>query len=219
VEVATLIGDLVASREHLDRSLLHRRLQETLRDVNRVMSPSQPLEATIGDEFQGCFKTVADAARASVLVRLMLLVADGGADSRYGLGSGTVTVLDAGRSPASQDGPGWWSARGAIDRAAQLGNASRTSFVRTCFTQWRDGPTPWEGYDAAVEAFLLCRDAAIGHMTDRQRRLLLGVMLGHGQGDLAAQEGITQSAVSQTLSRSGATAIEAAHRRLESVET
>jgi hypothetical protein len=43
----------------------------------------------------------------------------------------------------------------------------------------------------------------------------LGLLLGVPQSKLAAEEGITQGAVSQSLQRSGAFAIEAAHLRLE----
>lgn len=215
MEVATLIGDLVASREHADRRRLHDHLHRALARANQLLDPRQPLEVTIGDEFQGRFATVADATRASLLVRLMLLMDEHGSDSRYGVGLGTVTVFDATRSPVSQDGPGWWSARAAIERSATLAKSPRTSFVRTCFAESPATTDSGRRYEAAIDAFLLCRDAAVSHMTDRQRRLLLGVLLGHNQVELAAHEGVTQGAVSQTLSRSGATSIELAHRRLE----
>jgi hypothetical protein len=217
VVIATLIGDIVGSRRHAAPAVLHRRLRVALQRTNDVLEPSQALDVTVGDEFQGGFASVAEAVRASLLIRLLLLADEDGADSRYGLGWGEVTVFEADRSPLLQDGPGWWAARAAIDRAAGLGRSPRTSFVRTCF-----GSSPQGGdaarFDASIEAFLLCRDASVGHMTNRQRRLLLGVMLGHSQAELARMEGITQSAVSQTLARSGATAIELSQRRLEAGE-
>jgi hypothetical protein len=213
--VATVIGDIVGSRRHDSPSALHRQVHAALARTNELLKPTQRLEVTVGDEFQGCFATIADAVRASLLIRLLLVTDEQGADSRYGLGWGPVTVFDANRSPVSQDGPGWWAARDAIERAARLGKSPRTSFVRTCFSSAPESEAGPASCDASVEAFLLCRDAAVGHMTKRQRELLLGVMLGHSQDELAQLEGITQSAVSQTLARSGATAIELAHRRLE----
>lgn len=213
MEAAALIGDIVGSRGHRDRHALHDRLREILGRVNQLLRPSQLLDVTVGDEFQGCFGTVAEATHASALIRLMLLTDEEGADSRYGIGWGVVTVYDATRSPISQDGPGWWSARAAIEKASALAKSPRSSFVRTCFMA-SDVPPGSHGCDGAVDAFLLCRDAAVGQMTDRQRRLLLGVLLGDSQGVLAEREGITQSAVSQTLARSGGTAIHLAHRRL-----
>jgi hypothetical protein len=133
-------------------------------------------------------------------------------DSRYGLGQGEVTVFDDARAPVSQDGPGWWSARDAIERAKRLGDSSRTSFVRTCFGSWVVEAEAAE--IAVVEPFMFCRDAIVERMNDRQRRLLLGLMLGRSQEMLATEEGITQGAVSQSLRRSGAFAIEIAQERL-----
>jgi hypothetical protein len=213
--LATLIGDLVSSKQHVDRRGLQRSLKAVLDAVNERLKPVQPLELTVGDEFQGGFSSVALAARASLLVRLELLAREVGGDSRYGLGHGEVTVFDAGRFPASQDGPGWWSARQAIDRAKALAESPRTSFARTCFGYWPEEYGNKDANAAAVEAFLLCQDATVAQMNPRQRRLLLGLMRGRPQAQLAADEGITQSAVSQNLRRSGAFAIEAAHLRLE----
>jgi hypothetical protein len=202
-KLATLIGDIVASRRHGDRRRLQESLVESLNAVNAHLDPVQPLALTIGDEFQGAFATVADAALASMLVRLRLLTARYSSDSRYGLGYGYIDVFDRRRLPASQDGPGWWEAREAIDRAKRLADAPRTSFARTCF-----------GGRGSVEAFLLCRDAIVEEMNPRQRRLLLGFLHGKTQAQLADDEGITQPAVSQSLRHSGAFTIEAAHDAL-----
>jgi hypothetical protein len=210
----TLIGDVVGSRSHHDRAALQHSLSETLRFANETLKPAQPLELAVGDEFQGGFADVAGAARASLVVRLSLLVGADGIDSRYGLGEGEVTVFDSNRAPLSQDGPGWWSARAAIDRAKALAAAPRTAFTRTCLGFGPENPdTPPS--DAAVEAFLFCRDAIVERMSMRQRGQLLGLMLGRSQRDLAAEEHITQGAVSQSLHRSGAFAVEIAQERLQ----
>jgi hypothetical protein len=212
--LATLIGDIVASREHVDRSGLQRSLRVVLSWANKHLDPVQPLELAVGDEFQGGFSDVAAATRASLLIRLALLVGEAGVDSRYGLGLGEVTVFDEARAPVSQDGPGWWSARDAIERAKRIAGSSRTSFVRTCFGAV---PTTVDEYPpelAAVEPFLFCRDAIVERMNARQRRLLLGLMLGRSQTRIATLEGVTQGAVSQSLHRSGAYAIELAQERL-----
>jgi SatD family (SatD) len=213
--LATLIGDLVASKRHADRAGLQRSLSAALRAVNRASRPLQPLELTVGDEFQGAFSKIASAARASLLLRLELLVREGGADSRYGLGYGSVTIFDGRRKPTSQDGPGWWAARAAIDRARRLSASPRTSFVRTCFEYENEGSNLAHPGGAALEAFLMCRDSTVDQMSQRQRRLLLGLMRGRTQAELAADERITQGAVSQNLRGSGALAIEAAQLRLE----
>jgi hypothetical protein len=214
--MVTLIGDVIGSREFsdsADRAQLQRALEQTLVRANQLLAPVQPLEPTVGDEFQGGFADVATAVRATLIVRIELLDGVGadklegvGADSRYGLGHGPVTVFEKTRSPVSQDGPGWWAARGAIDRAKELSESPRTAFARTCFDGTGGEP---------LDAFLLCRDGIVNQMSARGRRLLLGLLLGRPQWELADEEGITQSAVSQSLARSGAFAIEAAQLRLE----
>ena len=124
-KLATLIGDVVGSRGHADRRSLQRSLNAVLSSVNALLDPAQPLELAIGDEFQGGFASVADATHASLLLRLQLLERDEGIDSRYGLGEGEVTIFDEARAPVSQDGPGWWAARAAIERAKALAESSR----------------------------------------------------------------------------------------------
>jgi hypothetical protein len=212
----TLIGDLVASKQHQDRRQLQRSLSGVLRRTNERMRPVQPLELTVGDEFQGGFADVASAALASLLIRLELLNIEQ-VDSRYGLGYGTVTVFNAERIPVSQDGPAWWSARASIDRAKKLACSPRTAFVRTCFGYWPEDMGASRGEAAAIEAFLMCRDGTVARMNARQRRLLLGLLLDQSQKALAAAEQITQGAVSQNLRRSGAFEIAAAQERLEAV--
>ena len=54
---------------------------------------------------------------------------------------------------------------------------------------------------------LQLRDHVVGRMKARERRLAAGLALGYTQSRLARQEGISQSAVSQSLRRSGATAL------------
>ena len=51
-KLATLIGDLVASRRHGDRRRLQEVLVESLDAVNEHLDPVQPLALTIGDEFR-----------------------------------------------------------------------------------------------------------------------------------------------------------------------
>jgi hypothetical protein len=204
---ATLIGDLVGSREIVDRAGLQAGLRRALEEANKILSPRlvQPLEPTVGDEFQGAFPDLATAMRASLLVRLQLLK-EWGVDSRYGLGLGEVSIFES-RVPVSQDGPGWWFARSAIEQAKSMGDSPQLGFVRTRFES-----TPLEGNMSreqvgTVNATLVYRDALIGKMRPRSRRLLLGVLLGRPQASLAAEEKISQSAVSQNLGTSGAYAV------------
>lgn len=210
---ATLIGDLVGSRAAGSRAELQQALTRTLERVNELFDPAQPLEPTVGDEFQGAFDSPATATRASLLLRLHLLK-EQEVDARFGLGFGSVTVFEN-KVPISQDGPGWWSARAAIQRAAELAQVGRTEFVRTYIESAGRARELPRSEVVALNAFLLCRDALVAQMKPRSRRLLLGLIMDRPQAELAAQEGISQSAVSQNLAASGAYAIKAAELELE----
>jgi hypothetical protein len=193
----TVIGDLVGSRDVPDRAALQTALGETLAAVNQHIAPRQPFEATVGDEFQGACLTLADAARAALLVRLGLLPTG---DTRCGLGHGEVTVHDASRRPLLQDGPGWWAARDAIEVVAGTRTHRRTSFV---------GPD-----SGPVNAFLTCRDQLVERLNERGLRILRLALLGHAQKEIAEIEQVTRSAVSQQFSR-GVGAIVDAHAMLD----
>jgi hypothetical protein len=212
---ATLIGDLVGSRGFPGRVDLQRAVNRSLVAVNDAFSPVQPLEPTVGDELQGAFRSPASAVGASLVLRLRLLQ-ECEMDARFGLGYGTVTVFQD-RTPISQDGPGWWSARTAIERAEKMGAASHTAFVRTCFDSASSDSAEAHGPSdvGAWNAFLVSRDALVGQMKPRSRRLLLGLLLDKTQAELAVEEGISQSAVSQNLAHSGAYAVMAAERELK----
>ncbi len=168
------------------------------------MEPIQPLEPTVGDEFQGVFREIPEAVQASLLIRLELFKA-AEVDTRYGLGYGDIAVL-AKRSPTSQDGPGWWAARDALLEAELTKEGGRAAFVRTVFRGGEESAiSPAEA--SAWSAFLVCRDALIDQMNPRSVRLLHGVLWGEPQFALAREEGITPPAVSQNLSRSSAFAL------------
>lgn len=176
-----MLGDVVGSRRLRDRAAAQRDINTALERVSRTLGPVQQLEPTIGDEFQGGFETLESATRASLHLRLELLPE---VDVRIGIGVGEVTVHDASRHPLLQDGPGWWAAREALE-----GMSSRR---RT----WYVGPS-----SGRVNAFLTARDALVDQLSDRRRRMLLMVLHGQSQTQIATAEGISPSAVSQALAR------------------
>jgi hypothetical protein len=159
----------------------------------------------VGDEFQGVFVDVSSAIRAGLLLRLQLLK-EWEVDSRYGLGFGDITVFEN-RVPVSQDGAGWWCARSAIEDAKRLGDSRQVTFVRTRFASSVATERMSRGQVGTVNAMLVYRDALIAKMRPRSRRLLLGMLLDTPQSVLAAEEKISQSAVSQNLAASGAYAV------------
>ena len=189
---ATVIGDVVASRQSADRSRLHRRVAEALQ-VGAADAVDPPA-FTVGDEFQGSYPTVGAAIDAALAVRLAVAP---DIDVRFGIGWGAVTILD--ERTGIQDGPGWWSAREAIQWTASAQQQPALSTVRTAYRTGADN-----GPDAdAVNAALLCRDHLLGSMDARSLRLLRGLLEHKTKKDLAKMEGISASAVSQRTARDG----------------
>jgi hypothetical protein len=183
-----LIGDVVGSRRLPDRSAAQRHIGAALEATAPHVPGLQPLEPTVGDEFQGAFRTLGEATRAALLVRLALLPT---IDVRCGIGFGDTDVYDDSRRPILQDGPAWWSARTALEA---MGSARRSA-VRT----WFAGPDAARA--AAANAHLLCRDALVDRLSERGWRMLRLALLGETQQSIAAREGITKSAVSQQFAR------------------
>lgn len=200
----TLIGDIVGSRGSVDRADLHRAVEAALRQVDDAVPSLTGLRVTVGDEFQGSYATLGEALDAGLRVRLALLP---DVDTRVGIGRGSVTTLDPDRG--IEDGPGWWAARSAVEAAEEAAAKPATRHVRTAL---RVAPSEDDTAVDAVNAALLCRDHLVGSCSERSIRLLRGLMQPHTtQGDLAALEGISPSAVSQRVRADGLGAVLAAH--------
>lgn len=187
--VFTVIGDLVASRRSASRSATQNALRAALQRTSRIVAVVDRLEPTVGDEFQGAFASLADATAATLLIRLLLGTHG---DARCGIGAGTREVFDAHRVPMLQDGPAWWSARAAIDRF----DTPAHRWQRTWFDPGEVGPPP-----APVNAYLLTRDALVDRLNARSRSMLVRALGGASQKQIAAEEGVSASAVSQAFAR------------------
>jgi hypothetical protein len=208
----TLIGDVVSSREAEDRRGLQKTIGAVLDEMNEEFGPSASFEPTVGDEFQAWLSDIPSLVRASLMIRLALL-RSAGVDSRYGLGVGPVEVFER-RAPVSQDGPGWWAAREAIEVTEQLADSPQTAGARTFLKAGK----AWarRGREVAtVNAFLLSRDAIVDQMKPPSRSRLYGLMRGWSQARIAEEEGATQGAISQSLARSGAFTILIGQEMLE----
>lgn len=198
-------ADIIGSRKFIDRTEAQRALDATIARVERDLPvATHGLRPTVGDEQQAVYPTLEAALGAILLLRLAL---PEGVEFRYGIGIG-----DVGRVPSSAsaegipDGPGWWAARNAVEHVEALQKRAAPqarSWViahESAQKQHRDA-VRW------TNAYLLSRDEIIGAMSERVRRLTYGRCLARTQRELAAAEGITQSAVSQGLSTAGAAAI------------
>ncbi len=214
--MATLLGDLVASRDFRDRRALHATVTERLEELNRLVLTEEresgeptvvsPLRVTTGDEFQGSFTSVGAALGAARWLRLALLPK---VDVRQGVGWGPVELLQA--EPRVEDGPGWWAARAAIEAveedAAHAGHRRRRTAYRLA-----DGSVGVD--EAAVNAALVLRDEMVGGLSPRSLGVLRGLLSARTQREIAEDEGISPSAVSQRVRNDGLAALVAAERLL-----
>jgi hypothetical protein len=200
-----VIVDVSKSRSHPDRRELQGLLERAFGTVNELVDATQPLEATVGDEFQAVYADLGLAVRATLLARLAL---PDGVDCRFGLGHGELRTVGEGKAGPLQDGSAWWSARDAITEARDREYAKQP-FLRTWFRSAEGSPLDAvaPASEDFVNAYLTTRDHLVTAMSARERRLLLGQLLGDTQSELAEREQITQSAVSQNLRRSGASAV------------
>lgn len=198
-DAIAILVDIVGSRGLADRQAAQGRVEAVFARIHELRPFREPARATTGDELQAVSGDLAHALWASGLARLRLHDDPG---VRLGLGAGEFARVDT-RDGSVPDGSAWWNARAAIDRAHALGQRRSTGFVRC----WYVGPHP-EG----TTSYLLLRDDAVARMTDEERSLAAGRLEGRSQEQLAEEAGVTQSAVSQRLARSGGRALDLADR-------
>lgn len=206
--VATLIGDVVGSRTARDRRRLHDALTAALDRLNREYAPATALRLTVGDEYQGAFTTVGEAIGTALRLRVLLAPE---IDVRHGIGWGEVRVLE--EDPRVEDGPGWWAARTAIEGVAEAERRPATRGLRTAYETAGGGPAP-----DAVNAALVTRDELLAGLGEESLSVVAGMLAGMSQKEIAADLGVTPSAVSQRVRRDGLAAVVRADELLGRLE-
>ena len=222
-----LIGDLRESRTVKDRRALHRSLTEALGGADEATAPLAAGWVTAGDEFQAVHARLGSAVRYTLLVRLALHPVE----ARFGIGWGGVTLLDE----RTQDGPAWWAARSAIDTVHTLEDGAATRMARTAFRRAEAPHARDAGADdahadevdqadtpdlagadleAAINAALVCQDQVLGSCDERSIRILGGLVAGRSQQQIAVEEGVSASAVSQRVIRDGLAMVLRSHELL-----
>jgi len=198
-----VIADIVASRHLADRVAAQKRIAAA---VDRVQADhpvaAAPLAAVVGDELQGEFSRLRDALSWLLLFRLAL---PDDVDCRFGVGVGEVRpiALDDRTIP---EGPAWWAARAAVEHIERLQQRA-APLARTWIELSEGEDASMADALALANAYALSRDQLVSAMSERARRLTYGRCLGRSQRQLAEAEGVTQSAVSQTLAAAGSAAI------------
>jgi hypothetical protein len=192
---ATVVGDVIASRTVRNQQGLLSSLGDALDAVNSEVAPSQPLQVTIGDEFQGAYETIEEALRATLLVLLHTKVFR---RVRLGIGWGSISVSDRSVLPMSQSGPGWWNAREAIEelkKEEKMNNLPKT--VRTRF----------KSDDLAqmtlVNAYLASRDHIVSRMDSMDTKITLLLREGRSQVDISRMIETSQSNISRRAKNNG----------------
>lgn len=202
-----LLADLVGSRASADRTALQGRVRDALTAANARFEPLDPLRATVGDEFQGVFASLGESLAATYAIRLALGPAD---DVRFGLGRGTVQVIDA--ESNVQDGTAWWAARAALEEVERRARGAHSA-LRTGLGAGADAEPIGIELRVAVEAV----DALLAALDRRGRAILISRLGGSPQADAARQLGISASAVSQRVRRGSLAVIADAINALEGV--
>lgn len=201
--VIAVLADIVGSRKLDDRSAAQQVLDDTIAQVESDLPlASRPLTPTVGDEQQGVYEHLDDAMVSLLMIQLRL---PDGIGFRFGIGVGEVSAVESVHGELA-DGPGWYAARAAIDTVhAREGRAIPRA--RTWIVGAPGQDEVMETTIAASNAYLLVRDELVGAMSERERRLTYGRLIGRSQHELAEEEGITQPSVSKSLRSAGAAAL------------
>ena len=192
--IAGLIGDMVGSRQAMDRAGLQRDLGEVLDEVDRLVGGSPTF--TVGDEFQARYPTVGEALEASIQLHLRSL---GLIRLRIGIGWGELVAEDPDRTPFSQDGPCWWRAREAIE-SVDRSTRGRAPGLRTAVRTET-------ALDSMLNGYLVLRDTIIDDLDRVDAEIALGLLGGLSQTELALKLGINKSSVSRRANTHGILAL------------
>ncbi|WP_248123429.1 SatD family protein [Micrococcus lacusdianchii] len=192
IPAVAVIADIVGSRDLPDRAAAQADILAAFAAADRQVEPLLGAWATVGDEFQALHRHWASAVRSVLRVALAL---PEGVELRFGLGAGDhveVRGAVAGEGGPILDGSAWHRARAALETAEARATGAATAFVGED-----------EALTLAVDGQLLLRDHLLRRLRSRERRLAGALLTGRTQAEAATAERITQSAVSQAVSRSG----------------
>ena len=201
--VIAVLADIVGSRKLDDRSAAQQVLDDTIARVEADLPlASRPLTPTVGDEQQGVYRDLGEAMISLLMIQLRL---PDGIGFRFGIGVGEVSAVESVHGELA-DGPGWYAARAAIDTVhSREGRA--VPRARTWIVGAPGQDEVMESTIAASNAYLLVRDELVGAMSERERRLTYGRLIGRSQHELADEEGISQPSVSKSLRSAGSAAL------------
>lgn len=182
--VAALLVDVVGSRG-ASRRLRHETLLAAVESVNQRVPAVHELRFTVGDELQGIYPDPPQALHAAYTLRLAVAP---GVDLRVGVGLGEVTTIDEARG--IQDGSAWWQAREAVDEVRRRASDAGYRGLRTALIGIDD---------PLLNATVGLVDAQLSRLRGGAVGTLRGLLDGLSNAEIAAVEGISESANSQRV--------------------
>lgn len=200
VVACPIIIDIVDSRNLPDRIDAHNAVLAAFTTVGDLFSPHREVWPTVGDEFQVVYSTLAHAVIATGLVRLLISEE---VDLRFGIGHGEIRTITESEAGPIDDGPGWYSARDALDHVGRM-QAHGHPWLRTWVSVSEEADNLSQ---MMTRAHLTTRDHIISRMNSRERRITAAWLRGSTQSEIARREKMSQAAISQRLVACGATAI------------
>ncbi len=191
---AALIGDLVESKKLPDRQYVQEQLKQILAELNQEYSSAvaSNLTVTLGDEFQGLFKTPDVLLEIADKIKFRMLPVK----VRFGIGFGDITTDITRELSIGADGPAYWHARAAIEAVHDTGGL---------MIIW-DEDSPLQ--QVVNDSLALC-DFVESRWRDSQTALIRESILNFGhsldvsQVKLAELLGITTQAVNQRVQSTG----------------
>ena len=114
-----VIGDLVDSRKIEDRYQVQEKLKVILSGINETYSEDIAANfiITLGDEFQGLFKSVISLMSILEQIRLKMHPVK----VRFGIGFGDITTAIDPRGAIGADGPAFYAARSGVNAIKDVG--------------------------------------------------------------------------------------------------
>jgi hypothetical protein len=187
-EATVVIGDVVRSRELVDRSSSQNLLRGLVRSLNRAFrkSTTTRFAITLGDEFEGVLHDF------TVIPDLIWQIRTSFVDApiRLGFGAGSLSTMVV-SSPLEMDGEAFHHARAAIEKAR------KEQLLGGVFL----------GYgideDRMLNGLARILDHHWSRLTARQQEILSLRRAGLAQVEIAARLKVSESAVSQASRKSG----------------
>lgn len=208
-----VIADIVGSRTLTNRADAQKIFEAALERASEGLALLQAPYPTVGDEFQAVAYTLEDALLLTLRAQLLLPPQ---LQLRFGIGAGRIEEFASGvhrqapargrgaESAALQDGSAWWAARGAINRAHDVQDASNP-FIRTWFMAHASVESEFSSHcQTCVNAMLSLRDHSILKLSARHRRITAALLLGKTQVEIARAEKLSQQAISDFARGTGA---------------